>query len=73
MTPPTRTDPAADALEMIQQAVDAAHNPRLGTDTRLGQALTAITYLTRWARYQDDRLRYLAAEVRLLRDAGARV
>ena len=70
MMPPLTTDPAAEALELIQRAVHDARNPRLGTDTRLAHALTAITLLSRWARYQDERQRLLAAEVYGLRQGG---
>jgi len=67
---------------MIQEEVDTALNPRLGTDSRLAHAITAITYLSRWACYQDEqramqerwsatleeRLRLLRAEVLALRE-----
>jgi hypothetical protein len=62
-----------DHLAMITAALDAANNPRLGTDTRLRHALTACGYLAKLAAYQEERLRYLAAEIYLLRDVGARV
>jgi hypothetical protein len=71
-TLPPAPPPLADALALIQQAVDDAYSPRHGTDTRLAHALTAITYLTRWARYQDERVEWLRTEVEMLRANGGR-
>lgn len=59
-------------LAMITAALDAANNPRLGDSKRLKHALTACEWLAKLASYQDERLRYLAAEVYLLRETGAR-
>lgn len=73
MTPTRTTDPAAEALELIQRAVDDAHNPRLGTATRLGHALTAITYLSRQMRYHQERIEWLTTEVTMLREHGGRL
>lgn len=66
------TAQSPEHLAMITAALDAANNPRLGDSKRLKHALTACEWLAKLASYQDERLRYLAAEVYLLRETGAR-